>query len=547
MRWLCLVFTYVSIDAQISLPAQKDQGLAAGGPVDRSFVQRVEEVATSYQMEGYDLKAERVLQQAIALAEPVDVPAARQLTEALGQHYQQVQQSVKAARVFARLLDDVRKHPEDVNVRIDVLNAYGLVKDGMGNLAEAETLFKELNGLKRDPKQPDGVISGNPLAEFYARHGRTVDAEHVLQQALDDKSGTPAHHNAAIHEYLSFLDRYEEAAAGHKQQSAEILQQIVDKTASLKGTASPKLPEAIINRRGRSNEHSQDPQIWDYIRHADVAIGRGEFDQAMSDITTALTLAAQHPPLILEQTAQIMQLVPQLVSRNRRDDAIQVLRESARVMEQGAPADHPRLAQALARLAPIYESLGWTVEFERVIDRVESILAAAKGPDSPGLDLADELRMTLDVSLGDHRAAVRVSQKMLARAEAAQGVNSETAMDELREVADALEQAGDWPGAEAAWQDLLERSERGNGTRTAEHGQLVGELAQAYARQHMYDKALDLYARAIEILKAVPDGAQEAADLEKERESIEADRADTAGGPPESQPPPTRKWGWNFL
>lgn len=49
------------------------------------------------------------------------VPAARRLTEALAQHYEQVQQSVKAVRVYATLLEEVQKTPEEINARIDVL------------------------------------------------------------------------------------------------------------------------------------------------------------------------------------------------------------------------------------------------------------------------------------------------------------------------------------------------------------------------------------------------------------------------------------------
>lgn len=235
---LILLFTALSAPAQVAAPqpawmevfkkvfGPQAHGVALGsldqevekswaaalvaGPRHSSFETAAQQTSQYFASQGYEVKAEKVLRQAIAAAgrveaEPAERDRARSLNLSLAQRLTQDHKFVAAVGVVQELLDGA-KGTSDPGLRISALMQLAQLREQMGEFETVEALLQEAKALQSAPAAvpprgaiaPTGAIGfmrmgsfGGPggsadLAGFYQRQGDVAKAEALFKKDLDD-------------------------------------------------------------------------------------------------------------------------------------------------------------------------------------------------------------------------------------------------------------------------------------------------------------------------------------------------------------------------
>ena len=177
-----------------------------------------------YQFQGYELKAEQLLRDAIAATAKGDLQPHRGLLASLAAHFESAQQPVKAVPMREKLAAE--RAP-------GAASSLAHLYERIGETGKAEAAWKQVMEQREEQpavNRPGGGRSAsrlmgaffspggasNELASFYARHGRQAEAEQIYEKALEDaaRSGSAREWTNAAEGYIGLLAqqrRFDEA------------------------------------------------------------------------------------------------------------------------------------------------------------------------------------------------------------------------------------------------------------------------------------------------------------------------------------------------
>lgn len=367
MLALCSAFFALALPAQIPAPAPPPQWLtdiqkvqqemhraplgsldakveqawraALAAPLHPQFRTAAMMTAQFYQSQGYELKAEQVLREAVA-ATAGDPESERALMSQLAAHFQSAQQPLKAVAIREKL---AKSTPAGYEVAI-LAHLY----EAMGEVEKAEALWKEIAERPAAGGPPAGspragnrlpaarMFTGsfshgyrggvqNELASFYARHGRTVEAEQLYKKALAGaaQSSSPLEWNSAADGYIAFLSqqrRFDEAVDLARRSIARQEVSPEPHGAQMLFSRMQQLA-ALLNQAGRPAE-----ALAVHNQMVEAALARG--------------------PASPEYTQALGSLAQVLIEQNRLEEAEKTV---VRMREAGAgDAHNARLGESMA-------------------------------------------------------------------------------------------------------------------------------------------------------------------------------------------------------
>ncbi len=304
---------------------------ALNAPQHPQFETAAELASSFYRFQGYDLKAEQVLREALAAVPPADARRRRNLTSQLAVHFESTQQYAKALAIREEMGNGQEPSTGDA---IAVANLY----ERMGEFEKAEAAWREVaarraaeNSRRSEPGR--GISFGpsygggarNELAEFYARRGRDAEAEDIYKRALSEagRSGSASDWNGAADGYIAFLSqrrRFEEAIDLARQSIARS-----------EAASDPHGAWVVLSRRQR-------------LSHLLAQAGRS--DEALAVQRQSVEAAQLRSPGSVEHGQALLSLADMLIRQNRLEEAAKVVAE---LQEAGAAgAGNARFHQLMA-------------------------------------------------------------------------------------------------------------------------------------------------------------------------------------------------------
>ncbi|HSA66515.1 MAG TPA: hypothetical protein VLE24_02490 [Methyloceanibacter sp.] len=581
MRALSFAFFAIALPAQVSAPAPQRQWLtdlqniqqemqeaplgsldakverawraALEVPQDPEFQMAAQMTSSFYQSQGYDLKAEEVLRQALAATPEADAQTRRNLTSQLASYFESTQQLVKALTIREAMAKE--PPPPATNgytpasyEAITLANLY----ERMGEFEKAEAAWQEVaarRAAEAAQKGSDsrlrtavgpfslGYRSGgqNELAAFYSRRGRAAEAELLYKKDLADaaQSSSPYQWNSAAEDYIGFLSqqrRFDEAVDLTRQSIARIeassdphANQVLhwkhQHLANLL-TQAGRADEARAAQKEADEAASQLREsaavpnvtapnrvatVYDIVGPAQQAAIQGSIEVAVAAADKAVALAAERSRTNPQEVAGLMSLASVLLSKEKETEARRIAAEGLRILEQ--VPDHPRVADALGSVTSAMANLGMTAEAERAIDREEKILVSAKGAESEALNSVSYGRIALMQRDTNWTGVIDERKRMLARTEKATGSKSRESLYALREVAWAYPPLNNWPEEEGVLATLIERTVSVSGQSSLDHAHALVHTANRASQNREFDKALSWIDQAIEVARALPDAS----------------------------------------
>lgn len=352
MRAFCFAFFALALPAQVQAPMPQPQWLtdlqklqqemhqAGLGSLDAKveqawraalqtprhpqFHMAAQMASSFYQSQGYDLKAEQVLREALAAVPADDAQTRRNLTSQLANYFESIQQLTRALPIREALAKEPpppspNGYPPASQEAAALANLY----ERMGDLEKAEAAWKEV-AARRATEGPGGpgtrVIASrkfvatfgpgyggeapNDLASFYARHGRAAEAEQLYMKALADAA------NGAADDYIGFLSgqrRFDEAI--------ELLRQSI---ARMEASSDPNSARMLLYKR----QHL-----------ANLLAQAGRSGEALAMRKQTVELAQAGP----EYAQALAALADTLISQNNLEEAEKA---AARMREAGAADTH---------------------------------------------------------------------------------------------------------------------------------------------------------------------------------------------------------------
>lgn len=343
--------------------------LALQTPQSQYFVAAAGMVSGFYQHQGYDLKAEKILRQAISAVPENDPVSKRRLNLQLASLFENTRQLVKAAAIR----ETITKQPADSldpEEQASDIQQLARIYEQMGEMKKAEASLKEAASLRAAPKNPSTVRDITPrsrfflgrgirqafaqgyganseyeLAQFYQRHGRIADAETLFKKLLADagqNNPIPDSWNSAAHAYISFLTeqkRFDEAV---------------------------KLAQECVARA----ENSANPETAIYQKQelARILTQAGKTDQALAIQQDAISAA---PPGSANRVQALNALAQWFLTQNRLEEAEQTVNE---LREAGAADQNSKFhdRMALHTLAQIRDRQKMPDEAQKLRDRANA-------------------------------------------------------------------------------------------------------------------------------------------------------------------------------
>jgi len=390
-----------SLDARV----ERAWRAALEAPRNPEFQVAAQIASGFYQAQGYDLKAEQVLRQALAAVPETDVQTRRNLKAQLAGLFESAQQLVKALAI---------REEGGSDELIALANLY----ERMGEFEKAEAAWQRVvaqraaqTAAAAQPRLGSRAIlvrfgpagSGqNELAGFYARRGRFAEAEQIYKKSLADaeQSGLPYEWNAAADAYAGFLTgqrRYDEAV--------DLIRQ-------------------SITRMEQSSEAAAAQTVF-YKRQnlAGVLQQAGRAGDALAAQQQAVEAAQARSPA--EYTQALGSLAQMLISQNRLEEAEKTV---ARMREAGAGDTsnakfHESMAvQILARIR----------DMQKKPEEARQLRASAGANDVGGANRAAIYELA---SSGQQAALQGNIDAAIASAEAALGLAAERVETNPQEVA----------------------------------------------------------------------------------------------------------------
>ncbi len=339
-----------------SLDGQVEQAWRAAfeEPLRPRFPAAAQMVSSFYQSQGYDLKAEQILLQALAaVPEQADPQIRRNLTLHLAGHLESIQQLVKAAAIREQLA----KEPAGIATNRSgpsshETSALARLYERMGEFEKAEEAWREIaewraaGGLQKSsasgPRMRVGDFTAgyprtgrNELADFYARHARVAEAEKIYKTTLDSVAGSSSPYEwvAAVDGYVEFLSqqrRFDEAVA--------LTRQII---VRIGGVPDPPATQMLLNS---------------HQRLARLLVQAGRPGEALAVQKSAVEVIQNRNPGGPEHLRALGALAETFVNQNRLEEAekaVMQMREAAAADVGGAQFHESMTVQMLARIRDI--------------------------------------------------------------------------------------------------------------------------------------------------------------------------------------------------
>lgn len=260
-----------------SLDQKVDQAWQSALQMPRHpFFEMAAQITTNYYVSnGYDLKAEQILRQALTAMAETDVETRRNLTSLLAGHFEDTRQLLKALAIreqLARLPSLAAADPDPAKHEAAALAG---LHERMGEFEKAEAAWKVVTELRvaQAPRKASGfggVADAAPyslgyprgrqdeLANFYARRGRSAEAELIYKAALTEaaQSNSPDAWIGAADSYISFLSqqrRYDETMELIRQ-SIAVIEDLPDPHTTSMRLFRHQQMAAILDQASRTEE-----------------------------------------------------------------------------------------------------------------------------------------------------------------------------------------------------------------------------------------------------------------------------------------------------
>lgn len=367
------------------------------------------------------------------------------------------------------------------------------------------------------------------LAYMMTEAGQKDEAITMLRQNVDVASTPDAKGQAlqALSQMLVHQQRFEDAEkaietarqfAASSGPNQAYLQQSLNLVQAQMRDMQRRPEEAAELRRplAAPPPNSGPVPIWTLLEPAHRAIATRNYDAAIAVVENLLPSVTERAASNPGEIAAIAQMAAQLpvgAGKNR------LLGQALSILDGITPADHPRLIDAYGQIVfPLATTDGMQDQAPHLLDRMEKIMIATKGEDSPALNQINRHRVQLLRQVENWEAAVAESKKMAARSEAAAGPRSQIVLNDLRELAMLHQQSGNFAEEERVRLEILKRSEgQVDGFRIAD----LRDLANTVYRLGRKEQALEYMDRAIELAKKSGQSEAQVPALLQQKQSIQ--------------------------
>ncbi len=316
-------------------------------PQHPEFQMAVQMASSYYESQGYGLKAEQVLRQALAAAPAADLPTRRNLRLQLAGHFESAQQLVKALAIREELANEPPPAGNSYTPPSNEASTLANLYERMGEFEKAEAAWKKVVALKaaEGPREGSGVGLGvglfvfgyrsggqNELASFYARHGRPAEAEKVYSDALAeaDRSSSADEWSAVADGYIDFL-----AQQRRFDDAVELSRRSI---ARLEGSSDPQAARMLLGRRQRL---------------ASLLTQAGRNEEALAVQTQAVQAEEARGSGNSQYPQALAALAETLIQQNRLEEAekaVAAMRAAGAGDAQGARFHESMAVQMLARI-----------------------------------------------------------------------------------------------------------------------------------------------------------------------------------------------------
>lgn len=335
-----------------SLDGQVEQNWQAAlrDPRHPQFQTAAQMVSSFYLGQGYELKAEQVLRQATAAIPGADVQARWTLTNQLAAHFEGAGQLLKAVAIREQMAKQPRLNAAGGwSSPVHDAMALANLHERMGEFEKAEATWREVEALRLAAASqqeslagqrigvvsiPPGTAGGIPhdLADFYARRGRSAEAEAIYKAALAVavRDDSPGDWNVAAEGYIGFLTRqrrYHEAIG--------LTRQFIER---LEASGDPQITYVLLYKRQRLTQ---------------LLAQAGRPEEALATQRQAVEAAEARGPSSPEHVQALASLADTLIQQNRLEEAEKVagrMREAGAADAQNARFHESMALQTLARI-----------------------------------------------------------------------------------------------------------------------------------------------------------------------------------------------------
>ena len=565
-----------------SLDAKVEQAWEASleTPTHPRFQWAAQTVATFYQSQGYDLKAERIFRQAIA-ALPADAsPELRRgMMLQLAQHFEGTQQLVKALEIR----EEMAKNRPAGNSALLNSEMTGLASlyELMGEMGKAGALWKEIAASRATDDQQNPPSSApnriaNPmvslslapsslimprhhdarpsaLADFYARQGRTAEADQLYKKALADAatSASPGEWDDVANSYKSFLTQQgqlDEAAdlirqsiarlesspdansasnlvyrrqelarmltqAGHRDDALAVQKQAVE-AAATRGQGSPGYAQALSSLADlliTQNRLTEAEKVVAQLRSAGASDARSaDFRETMAVQTLARIRDMQKRP---EEARRLRASVrapgeadtnravtlfdlaspaQQAAYRGNTDAAVAAIDKVLALADERIPAN-PNEVTALVNLAGAFRSRQKEAEAKSIVAEAYRLLEEAR--DHPRVADALSSLVPMMHQLGmtaETEQAIERQEKIILAAKGPESLGLDLVSAERINL---RQRNSDWAGAIDEHKRVLARTEMVTGPKSRESLYALRKLAWAYSPMNNWPEEQQIFGR----------------------------------------------------
>lgn len=330
--------------------AQQAWQAALATPQHPQFQQAATITLNLYQSQGYDLKAEQLLQQAISLIPPDQLLVKRQLRLHLASHYETIGQLVKAVGIREQMIQEPFPAEGDDSTGFSFeINAFANLYERMGEMEKAESLWGKATELGKTQKIAAisgsapfrGGISSNRfgyrfqqqyLADFYIRRERPEEAEKIYRKALAEATA-PEDWVSAADGYILMLTQ--------QRRFAEAIELQKQSFAKLDASADPQAFRTVLYRR---------QSLSNLLEQA------GQLDEALAIEKQAVSEAQKNgtgSPEYMQALNSLTQMLMRLNRLDEAEEAIEQTRVAASASKDQLPFAENMAVQALARIRKI--------------------------------------------------------------------------------------------------------------------------------------------------------------------------------------------------
>ncbi len=269
-----------------------------------------------------------------------------------------------------------------------------------------------------------------------------------------------------------------------------------------------------------------------YYQSGQLAESRLDYDKAMRQFTTAVTLANNEPRYLnaagvmainLANYARAEEWLTRLVeirksqgentdyatalnnlaslyqSQGKYDEAEPIQKRTLAILEKALGDEHPKVATCLNNLAALYQSQGKFDEAEPIQKRALAIAEKALGDEHPDVATGLNNLAGLYDSQGKYGEAEPIYKQALAIREKALGDQHPNVATSLNNLAELYRSQGKFGKAEPLLKRALTIREKALGDQHPDVAQSLNNLAGLYESQGKYGEAEPIFKRALTI------------------------------------------------